>query len=126
MTIYGIERHFKLTVGAYREIAQMLPNGNIEELGAILSSDNPFQTMTMIFNLAVIMNKAFETQQKYLDRDYKPNRPLSVEELETLSMTDVIGDLKDEVIEAIVESQKTEVNLKKTEAKEGDEGLTIR
>ena len=47
MEIYGIERHFKLTVGAYREVAAMLPGGNIEELGAALTSDDPFRTMTM-------------------------------------------------------------------------------
>ena len=117
MTIYGIDRKFKLTVGAYREIASMLPDGNIEELGAIFSSDSPFHSMTAIFNLAVIMNKAYETQQKYIDPEYKTNRPLTVEELETLSMDDVIGQLKDEVIQAIIDSQRTEIELKKRKRK---------
>ena len=85
MEIYGIERHFKLTVGAYREVAAMLPGGNIEELGAALTSDDPFRTMTMIFNLAVV------------------------------------GDLKDEIIRAIVSSQETEIPLKKTEGNATDE-----
>ena len=126
MTIYGIERGFKLTVGAYKEIASMLPDGNIEELGAILSSGDPFNTMTAIFNLAVIMNKRYETQQKFLNSDYKPNRPLTVEELETLSMDEVIGELKDEVIRAIIESQHTEIELKKTEAEKESENSPIR
>lgn len=122
MEIYGIERHFKLTVGAYREVAAMLPGGNIEELGVALTSDDPFRTMTMIFNLAVVMSKWYEKQQSFLNPDYKKPRPLTLEELETLPMSEVVGDLKDEIIRAIVSSQETEIPLKKTEgnAKEED------
>jgi len=115
MTIYGIERKFKLTVGAYREIAGMLPSGNIEELGTILSGDDPFRTMEMIFNLAIVMNKWHDKQQVFLDPDFKKPRPLTLEELETLPMSEVVGTLKDEIINAIVTSQETEIPLKKTE-----------
>lgn len=121
MEIYGIERHFKLTVGAYREVAAMLPGGNIEELGAALTSDDPFRTMTMIFNLAVVMSKWYEKQQSFLDPDYKKPRPLTLEELETLPMSEVVGSLKDEIIRAIVSSQETEIPLKKTEGNAIDE-----
>ena len=114
MVIYGIERGFRLTVGAYREIAEMMPNGNIEELRDVLGSDDPFMTMGTIFRLAVIMNKWDEKQKKFSDPEYIENRPLSVEELETLPMTDVVGDLKDEIVDAIIASQNTELTLKKT------------
>ena len=121
MQIYGIDRQFKLTVGAYKEIAQQLPGGNIEELGAVLTSEDPFVIMTMIFNLRVIMNKQYELQQSFMDPDYKRNRPLTVEELETLPIESVLGELKDEVIAAIVASQTSEITLKKTSPEAGNE-----
>ena len=121
MVIYGIDRQFKLTVGAYKEIAQQLPGGNIEELGAVLTSEDPFVIMTMIFNLRVIMNKQYELQQGFMDPDYKRNRPLTVEELETLPIESVLGELKDEVIAAIVASQASEITLKKTSPEAGNE-----
>lgn len=121
MVIYGIDRQFKLTVGAYKEIAQQLPGGNIEELGAVLTSEDPFVIMTMIFNLRVIMNKQYELQQSFSDPDYKRNRPLTVEELETLPIESVLGELKDEVIAAIVASQASEITLKKTSPEAGNE-----
>lgn len=121
MVIYGIDRQFKLTVGAYKEIAQQLPGGNIEELGAVLTSEDPFVIMTMIFNLRVIMNKQYELRQSFMDPDYKRNRPLTVEELETLPIESVLGELKDEVIAAIVASQASEITLKKTSPEAGNE-----
>ena len=121
MVIYGIDRQFKLTVGAYKEIAQQLPGGNIEELGAVLTSEDPFVIMTMIFNLRVIMNKQYELQQSFMDPDYRRNRPLTVEELETLPIESVLGELKDEVIAAIVASQASETTLKKTSPEAGNE-----
>jgi len=121
MVIYGIDRQFKLTVGAYKEIAQQLPGGNIEELGAVLTSEDPFVIMTMIFNLRVIMNKQYELQQSFMDPDYRRNRPLTVEELETLPIESVLGELKDEVIAAIVASQASEITLEKTSPEAGNE-----
>lgn len=121
MVIYGIDRQFKLTVGAYKEIAQQLPGGNIEELGAVLTSEDPFVIMTMIFNLRVIMNKQYELQQSFMDPDYRRHRPLTVEELETLPIESVLGELKDEVIAAIVASQASEITLKKTSPEAGNE-----
>lgn len=121
MVIYGIDRQFKLTVGAYRDIARQLPGGNIEELGAVLTSDDPFTIMTMIFNLAVIMNRQYELQQSFIDSSHTMSRPLTVEELETLPIGTVLGDLKDEVMAAIVSSQSTEITLKKTNPEAGEE-----
>lgn len=120
MLIYGVDRKFKLTVGAYRKIAELLPGGNIESLGEALTSDDPFTIMTMIFNLAVIMNDQYERQMAFVDREYKKNPPLTIEELETLSIEQVTGELKDEVMEAIVNSQKETLPLKKTEGAEVD------
>ena len=116
MTIYGIDRNFKLTVGAYREIARLLPDGNIENLGSLMSGNDPIRMMTMIFNLAVIMSKWAEKQRRFEDRDYEKPRPLTLEELETLPMDVVLGSLKDEIIRSFIESQNTEIPLKKTEA----------
>ena len=121
MKIYGIERHFKLTVGAYREIARLLPDGNIEGLGSLLSGNDAMMMMQMIFNLAVIMSKWAEKQRSFEDTDYVMPRPLTVEELETLPMEAVLGSLKDEVIQAFIDSQNTEIPLKKTEMTEGTE-----
>lgn len=118
MTIYGIERNFKLTVGAYREIARLLPDGNIEGLGSLLSGDDPIRMMQMIFNLAVIMSKWAELQRSFEDKDFVKPRPLSVEELETLPMDVVLGSLKDEIIRSFINSQETEIPLKKTEMTE--------
>ena len=116
MTIYGIDRNFKLTVGAYREIARLLPDGNIENLGSLMSGNDPIKMMTMIFNLAVIMSKWAEKQRSFEDRDYEKPRPLTLEELETLPMDVVLGPLKDEIIRSFIESQNAEIPLKKTEA----------
>ena len=69
----------------------------------------------MIFNLAIVMNKWHDKQQAFLDPDFKKPRPLTLEELETLPMSEVVGTLKDEIINAIVTSQETEIPLKKTE-----------
>lgn len=130
MKIYGIERHFKLTVGAYREIARLLPDGNIEGLGSLLSGNDAMMMMQMIFNLRVIMSKWAEKQETYekISAGEDPKqviaampRPLSVEELETLPMEAVLGSLKDEVIQAFIDSQNTEIPLKKTEMTEGTE-----
>lgn len=121
MKIYGIERHFKLTVGAYREIARLLPDGNIEGLGSLLSGNDAMMMMQMIFNLAVIMSKWAEKQRSFEDKDYVMPRPLTVEELESLPMEAVLGSLKDEVIQAFIDSQNTEIPLKKTEMTEGTE-----
>ena len=121
MKIYGIERHFKLTVGAYREIARLLPDGNIEGLGSLLSGNDAMMMMQMIFNLAVIMSKWAEKQRSFEDTDYVMPRPLTVEELETLPMEAVLGSLKDEVMQAFIDSQNTEIPLKKTEMTEGTE-----
>lgn len=121
MKIYGIERHFKLTVGAYREIARLLPDGNIEGLGSLLSGNDAMMMMQMIFNLAVIMSKWAEKQRSFEDKDYVMPRPLTVEELETLPMEAVLGSLKDEVIQAFIDSQNTEIPLKKTEMTENAE-----
>lgn len=115
MVIYGIERNFRLTVGAYKKIAELLPGGEIERLGDALTNEDPFKIMDMIFNLAVIMNDQFERQMEFIDKDYKRNPPLTVAELETLSLDRVTGQLKDEVMRAIVNSQKEELPLKKTE-----------
>lgn len=120
MLIYGIDRKFKLTVGAYKKIAELLPGGNIESLGEALTSDDPFAIMTMIFNLAVIMNERHEKQMAFIDREYRKNPPLTVEELETLSLDQVTGELKDEVMRAIIESQTETLPLKKTEEAETD------
>lgn len=125
MVIYGIDRQFKLTVGAYKEIARQLPGGNIEELGAVLTSEDPFAIMTMIFNLATVMNRQYELQQSFMDPSYKKNRPLTVEELETLPVGDVLGELKDEVMAAIVASQASEITLKKTSPEAGEESPTV-
>ena len=113
MVIYGVDRKFKLTVGAYKKIAELLPNGRIEELSTALSADDPFQIMDMIFNMAVIMNDQFEKQMSFIDRSYVLNPPLTVAELETLPINDVVGQLKDEIVQSIVDSQKTEINVKK-------------
>lgn len=118
MLIYGVDRQFKLTVGAYKKIAELLPGGNIESLGEALTSEDPFSVMTMIFNLAVIMNEQYEKQMAFIDREYKKNPPLTMEELETLSLEQVTGELKDEVMLAIIESQKETLPLKKTEGAE--------
>ena len=115
MIIYGIDRKFRLTVGAYKRIAELLPGGEIERLGDALTNEDPFKIMDMIFNLAVIMNDQYERQTEFLDRDYKRNPPLTLAELETLTLDRVTGQLKDEVMRAIVDSQKEELPLKKTD-----------
>lgn len=120
MLIYGIDRQFRLTVGAYKEIRQHMPNGNIEELSNALGSDDPFMTMETIFNLAVIMNKWDEKQKSFADPTYTPNRPLTLEELETLPMSVVVSDLKDAIVEAIIDSQETEIALKNAQGAESE------
>lgn len=123
MIIYGIERKFKLTVGRYKKIAELLPSGNIEELRTALTSDDPFRIMEMIFHLAVIMNEQFEKQMSFIDRDYVKNPPLTLAELETLSIDEAIGTLKDEIIRSIVDSQKTEINVKKNRVETVNDGV---
>ena len=120
MLIYGIDRQFRLTVGAYREIRRTLPNGNIEELRNTLGSDDPFVTMRTIFDLAVIMNRWDEKQKSFADPTYTPNRPLTLEELETLPMSAVVGELKDAIVAAIIDSQETEISLKNGEGAESE------
>lgn len=112
MTIYGVDRKFRLTVGAYRKISESLPGGDMNKLGDLLGNDDPFVIMNTVFRLACIMNERYERQQAFLDPDFRKHRRLTVEELETLSIQDVVGPLKDEVVAAIIDSQKTEINIK--------------
>lgn len=125
MTIYGVDRHFRLTVGAYKDIASMLPSGDINDIWDLIRSEDPFIIMDTIFSLAIRMNKQYEIQQSFMEPGYKKNRPLTREELETLSLDEVTGPLREEVMQRFIDSQKQEVELKKQEAEAGGSSTEV-
>lgn len=94
MTINGYDFHFAYTVGAFCMIADLnLPKPK-----------NRADQCKVIMQMAVIMSKAYEDKKKVEDPAYKV-RYLTREEVNALSIDDVIERLAPEVDDAVKEGK---------------------
>lgn len=119
MKIHGRECKFRLTIGASVEIAELCPEGDIKNIGDLLSGRYA-ETLGATAKIIVALNKGYEDAQKYEQEGYVA-RPLSVEEVLTLD-GETLAALQAEALAAFTNDQKTSVEdapaKKKTKAKE--------
>lgn len=92
MTINGYDYHFAYTVGAFCAIAEL----NLPKPKTLADQ------CKVIIQMAPIMSKAWEDKQKVEDPSYKV-RYLTREEVNALSIDDVIHRLMPEVDDAVKE-----------------------
>lgn len=109
MKINGKERHFKLTVGAYFEIAKHCPNGNINQIDDMLNGDEN-KAFDFIIKMAVAMNNGYNQQCKYTGEEAEEDC-LTYAELSTLSPFEIPG-LAFEILDNFKKGQQTEIELK--------------
>lgn len=106
MTINGIDRHFFLTVGASCAIADLCPDGDMANIGALFEgrfADN----MRTIAKFIVALNRGYEDRE-HPDAE-KPNY-VTVKELMSLTM-DEFHQAEREAFAAYSSGTKTEVEL---------------
>lgn len=60
MQINGIEREFKLTVGAAAEISELCPNGDLDRLQELLTDASFGKTARIMAKIVVALNRGYQ------------------------------------------------------------------
>lgn len=115
MQIYGREVHFKRTVGANFEIAQLSPDHDPTKLSEVLRSSDFLMSMDVGAKFICALNKGYIQSQKFAEGGCD-EKPLTYEELMTLDDRELI-ELLSEATKAYT-GEKPEIEteaVKKTE-----------
>lgn len=117
MIINGKERGFLLSIGAFIQISEISPGGNIQRLGELANSDDAGKAMGIIAEMAVAMSKAYEEAKSFCGEESE--EPLTKAEALALPLRD-FRKLQEAVMQAFQDGQKQTVEVepeKKTSEK---------
>lgn len=101
MKINGVNRKFRLTIGAVAEISAICPDGDIDRMSELFESKDLGSILTATAKIAVAMNK-------YTDPTIDP---LTVEEVFGLEMPEFTA-LQNEILAAYKGDSTPQINAK--------------
>lgn len=106
MIIFGKKYNFKLTVGAYEEIAELCPDHDIKNIGNILAETHTKSYTEFMAQMAVIMNKWYIKHQEFNGED--PGEQFTIDIIKVMPI-DVLPRLISEILTEFNNGQKPTV-----------------
>lgn len=100
MKINGINRKFKLTIGAVAEISAICPNGDIDRMGELFEAKDIGLMLKATAQIAVAMNRYTGTED-----------PLTIDEVLSLGMEE-FATLQNEILAAYKVDSTPQINAK--------------
>lgn len=107
MKINGREVGFKRSVGAIAELTKIAPNGRLDRLGEVFSTENLGSTLENGAKFLASMNKWYEKSLALENKDYVPD-PLPEEWFMALDYEDYVA-IMEEATRKFQEDDKTTV-----------------
>lgn len=108
MVIFGKNRNFAFTAGAWAEIADLCPEHSIENLPAYMICDTMPETLKHTANIARILNKFGEDMAEFYGMPH--NDPLPVRAFMRLELPE-FTQLQETIRHTIAKDQKGEIEI---------------
>jgi len=111
---------FARTVWAERQLAKLCPGGNIKNFDQLLSNDNTDEQFGAMINCIIIMHKAFDRSEKFLNPEHECTE-VTEEMLENLLNEEELAALSIKAFSAFKKDGEVTVEtepIKKEEAEE--------